>query len=61
MVRLQGGACRDIDGRGKDLSGKGAKDKEKGPRAMWPAKKKCPVADVPRRAGGVIRAWPDAL
>lgn len=42
------------------MPGRGAKDKQKGPRAMWAAREKCPVADVPRRAGGVIRSWPGA-
>lgn len=41
--------------------GEGTEDKQKWPWAMWPAKEKCPDADVPRRAGGVIRAWPGAL
>lgn len=60
MVRLQGeptGAWR-VKGR---ACGGGAEDKQKGPRAMWPAKEKCSVADVRRRVGGVIRAWPGAL
>lgn len=41
--------------------GEEPEDKQKRPGAMWPAKEKGPVADVPRRAGGVIRAWPGAL
>lgn len=61
VVRLAGEACQGVEGDGKGLSGRGAEDKQKGPKAIWPAKEKCPVADVPRRAGGVIRAWPGAL